>query len=54
MLSQGFDPEALAQAAGFDGTPESLQNLFANIQGAFLIPNPPTEGSGVNWQAAAE
>jgi putative hydrolase len=54
MLSQGFDPEALAQAAGFDGTPESLQKLFSNIQGAFLIPNPPTEGSGVNWQAAAQ
>jgi hypothetical protein len=30
MLSQGFDPEALAQAAGFDGTPESLQKLFSN------------------------
>lgn len=53
MLSQGFDPEALAQAAGFDGTPESLQKLFANIQGAFLIPNIPAEGSGVNWQAAS-
>jgi putative hydrolase len=54
MLSQGFDPEALAKAAGFDGSPESLQQLFANIQGAFLIPTPPTEGSGVNWQAAAQ
>ena len=54
MLSQGFDPEALAQAAGFDGSPESLKQLFANIQGAFLIPNPPEEGSGVNWQAAAQ
>lgn len=52
MLSQGFDPEALAQAAGFDGSPESLQKLFANIQGAFLLPNPPAEGSGVNWHAA--
>jgi putative hydrolase len=54
MLRQGFDPEALAQAAGFDGSPESLQKLFANIQGAFLLPNPPTEGSGVNWHAAAQ
>jgi putative hydrolase len=53
MLSQGFDPEALAQVAGFDGTPESLQKLFANIQGAFLLPTPPEEGSGVNWDAAA-
>ena len=53
MMAQGFDPEALAQAAGFDGSPESLQKLFANIQGAFLIPNPPAEGSGVNWEAAA-
>jgi putative hydrolase len=53
MLSQGFDPEALAQVAGFDGTPESLQKLFANIQGAFLLPIPPAEGSGVNWDAAA-
>jgi len=54
MLNQGFDPEALAQAAGFDGSPESLKQLFSNIQGAFLIPNPPAEGSGVNWQAAAQ
>lgn len=54
MLSQGFDPEALAKVAGFDGSPESLQQLFANIQGAFLIPTPPAEGSGVNWQAAAQ
>lgn len=53
MLSQGFDPEALASAAGFDGSPESLQQLFANIQGAFFLPTPPEEGSGVNWQAAA-
>jgi len=52
MMSQGFDPEALAQAAGFDGSPESLQQLFANIQGAFLLPTPPEDGSGVNWQAA--
>jgi putative hydrolase len=54
MLSQGFDPEALAEAAGFDGSPESLKQLFANIQGAFLIPTPPTDGSGVNWNAAAQ
>jgi putative hydrolase len=54
MLSQGFDPEALAQAAGFDGSPESLQKLFANIQGAFLLPTPPSEGSGVNWHAAGQ
>ena len=53
MMSQGFDPEALASAAGFDGSPESLQQLFANIQGAFFLPTPPEEGSGVNWQAAA-
>ncbi|NCA07383.1 MAG: hypothetical protein EBS85_01450 [Micrococcales bacterium] len=53
MLSKGFDPEALAQVAGFDGSPESLQQLFANIQGAFLLPTPPQEGSGVNWQVAA-
>lgn len=53
MLSQGFDPEALAAAGGFDGSPESLQQLFAKIQGAFLIPTPPEVGSGVNWQAAA-
>ena len=53
MMSQGFDPEALAQAAGFDGSPESLQQLFANIQSAFLLPTPPEEGSGVNWQAAS-
>jgi len=53
MLKQGFDPEALAAAGGFDGTPESLQRLFANIQGAFLIPTPPADGSGVNWQAAS-
>ena len=52
LLSQGFDPEALAEAAGFDGSPESLQRLFANIQGAFLLPTPPAEGSGVNWQTA--
>ena len=52
MMSQGFDPEALAQAAGFDGSPESLKQLFANIQGAFLLPTPPEDGSGVNWQAA--
>ena len=53
MMSQGFDPEALASAAGFDGSPESLQQLFANIQGAFFLPTPPEDGSGVNWQAAA-
>jgi len=53
MLKQGFDPEALAKAGGFDGSPESLMKLFENIQGAFLIPNPPVDGSGVNWQAAA-
>ena len=53
MLKQGFDPEALAAAGGFDGSAESLQRLFENIKGAFLIPNPPTDGSGVNWQAAA-
>ena len=53
MMSQGFDPEALASAAGFDGSPESLQQLFANIQGAFFLTTPPEEGSGVNWQAAA-
>lgn len=53
MMKQGFDPEALAKAGGFDGTPESLGKLFENIQGAFLIPNPPADGSGVNWQAAA-
>lgn len=52
MLKQGFDPEALAAAGGFDGTPESLQRLFENIQGAFLIPTPPMDGSGVNWEAA--
>ncbi|NDC47470.1 MAG: hypothetical protein EBZ61_00045 [Micrococcales bacterium] len=52
MLKQGFDPEALAAAGGFDGTPESLQRLFENIQGAFLIPIPPMDGSGVNWEAA--
>ncbi|MBU6145046.1 MAG: zinc-dependent metalloprotease, partial [Acidobacteria bacterium] len=43
---------ALAAAGGFDGTPESLQRLFENIQGAFLIPTPPMDGSGVNWEAA--
>jgi len=53
MMKQGFDPEALAKAGGFDGTPESLKKLFENIQGAFLIPNPPADGSGVNWEAAA-
>ncbi len=53
MMKQGFDPEALAKAGGFDGSPESLKKLFENIQGAFLIPTPPVEGSGVNWQAAA-
>jgi len=52
-MKQGFDPEALAKAGGFDGTPESLKKLFENIQGAFLIPNPPADGSGVNWEAAA-
>ena len=31
MMSQGFDPEALAAAGGFDGSPESLKQLFANI-----------------------
>ncbi len=53
MMKQGFDPEALAKAGGFDGSPESLKKLFENIQGAFLIPNPPADGSGVNWDAAA-
>lgn len=53
MLKQGFDPEALAAAGGFDGSPESLKNLFENIKGAFLIPTPPEDGSGVNWFAAA-
>jgi putative hydrolase len=53
MMKQGFDPEALAKAGGFDGTPESLKKLFENSQGAFLIPNPPADGSGVNWEAAA-
>ena len=53
MLKQGFDPEALAAAGGFDGSDESLRILFENIKGAFLIPTPPTDGSGVNWQAAA-
>lgn len=52
MLKQGFDPEALAAAGGFDGSPESLRKLFENIQGAFLLPTPPVEGSGVNWNAA--
>ena len=52
MLRQGFDPEALAAAGGFDGSPESLQKLFENIQGAFLLPIPPVDGSGVNWSAA--
>jgi len=53
MLKQGFDPEALAAAGGFDGSEESLRKLFENIKGAFLIPTPPTDGSGVNWHAAA-
>jgi putative hydrolase len=52
MLKQGFDPEALAAAGGFDGSPESLRKLFENIQGAFLLPTPPEDGSGVNWAAA--
>jgi putative hydrolase len=52
MLKQGFDPEALAAAGGFDGSPESLRKLFENIQGAFLLPTPPEDGSGVNWTAA--
>lgn len=52
MLKQGFDPEALAAAGGFDGSPESLRKLFENIQGAFLLPTPPEDGSGVNWVAA--
>lgn len=52
MLKQGFDPEALAAAGGFDGSPESLRKLFENIQGAFLLPTPPEDGSGVNWIAA--
>lgn len=53
MLKQGFDPEALAAAGGFDGSDESLRKLFENIKGAFMIPTPPADGSGVNWQAAA-
>lgn len=53
MLKQGFDPEALAAAGGFDGSAESLKQLFENIKGAFLIPNPPKDGSGVNWQASS-
>ena len=53
MLKQGFDPEALAAAGGFDGSEESLRRLFENIKGAFLIPTPPQDGSGVNWHAAA-
>lgn len=52
MLKQGFDPEALAAAGGFDGSPESIRKLFENIQGAFLLPTPPEDGSGVNWVAA--
>ena len=53
MMKQGFDPEALAAAGGFDGSAESLQRLFENIKDAFLIPSPPADGSGVNWQASS-
>ena len=54
MLNQGLDPEALAEAAGFDGSPESMQAMFANIQGAFINQGSIGDASQVNWGEAAK